>query len=113
MTVYQVLVNGSLAGYVSNAPLEPGVSYQIGYWTDTNLCPPLCSAIAMPIQDPALGEVIQGGAINDDILAGGGNDTVSGGAGNDPVYLGDGSESFGGWAARWQIPFWAVMVMKA
>ncbi|MBW6507370.1 MAG: Hint domain-containing protein [Rhodobacteraceae bacterium] len=94
ITVYQVLVNGSLAGYVANDQLEPGVNYQITNWTDTTSGQPLYSAIATPQQDPALVESIQGGAYNDSILAGGGDDAVSGGAGDDNLYGGAGDDVF-------------------
>ncbi|GAA0310173.1 Hint domain-containing protein [Rhodovulum strictum] len=97
ITVYQVLLNGALAGYVADGQLEPGVTYQIANWTDTAVNPPLYSAISTPVQDPELAAVIVGGIHADDIHAGGGDDTVHGGAGNDTILGGDGNDLiFGG-----------------
>ncbi|MCO8145282.1 Hint domain-containing protein [Rhodovulum tesquicola] len=99
ITVYQVLVNGTLAGYVADGQLEPGVTYLIANWSDTLLADsPDYNALSTPAQDPEQGAVIQGGIHDDRILAGGGNDSVDGGDGNDTLDGGDGDDTLHGGA---------------
>ncbi|HDR28643.1 Hint domain-containing protein [Rhodovulum sp.] len=99
ITVYQVLVNGTLAGHVVDGQLEPGVTCLIANWSDTLLAdPPDYNALSTPARDPGQDAVIQGGIYDDHILAGGDNDSVDGGDGSDTLIGGTGNDTIIGGA---------------
>ncbi|SIS85338.1 Hint domain-containing protein [Phaeovulum vinaykumarii] len=103
INLYEVHVNGTLIGHVSDVELTPGVTYEIINYVDvTDAVEPQYSGLVTPIYDPTLANSIIGGGFADSILgnagadsiwAGAGNDTIDGGAGADVIVGGAGNDT--------------------
>ncbi|MGO4854344.1 Hint domain-containing protein [Phaeovulum sp. W22_SRMD_FR3] len=94
--IYEVYVGNTLVGYVSDHPLEPGVTYQITNFSDTSSGAPSYASLGNVYHNPADADSITGGQYNDSIQGGAGNDTINVNDGNDTVYGGAGADSISG-----------------
>jgi len=97
VTLYQVLVGGTVVGYAGTAPLQPGVLYTV-----TSTVASTAAGVAYT-SFPDLGweqsadNTLAGGAGADSLAGGGGRDQISGGTGNDTIFSGTGADTvFGG-----------------
>ncbi|MEM7642517.1 MAG: Hint domain-containing protein [Pseudomonadota bacterium] len=94
---YTVEVAGQDMGLVSDAPLQPGVTYEIV--SEKNIVPgdePFYNTFAGVDYDPGAANAIDGGRYGDDLHGGAGADTIEGGGGNDTIGGGDGDDVISG-----------------
>ncbi|MCZ8154128.1 MAG: Hint domain-containing protein [Rhodobacteraceae bacterium] len=98
VNLYQVIVGGTVVGYVSSAPLQPGVMYTVASVTPTTAAGVPYGSLAMLDHEQSVANVLTGGTGNDSLLGGAGNDTLSGGAGNDTILGGTGNDVITGGA---------------
>ncbi len=106
VTLYQVMIGANPVGYVTTAPLQPGVMYTVSATSATTAGGVPYGALAELDYESAGDAALTGGAGSDLIYAGGGNDTVAaadgvdtvfGGAGRDQIDGGEGNDQlFGG-----------------
>ena len=96
ITIYEVYVGNTVVGYVSDHPLEPGVTYQITNYADSSSGGPTYSSLGDVYHNPADADSITGGQYNDSIQGGAGNDTINVNDGNDTVYGEAGADSISG-----------------
>ncbi|MEM7487779.1 MAG: Hint domain-containing protein [Pseudomonadota bacterium] len=96
-TFYLVHVDGFPVGYIADAPVQPGVTYEAGPVFDVGSGnAPAYADLQSVSHDPAAANTIEGGQYADDIQAGAGDDTVRGGDGNDVIDAGDGDDDVHG-----------------
>ncbi|MEM8849382.1 MAG: Hint domain-containing protein, partial [Pseudomonadota bacterium] len=102
---YTIEVAGQDMGIVADAPLQPGVTYEIV--SEKNITPgdePFYNTFADVDYDPDASNDIEGGRHGDDLRGGGSDDTIEGGGGDDTIDGGDGGDHIqgdhGGAAAR-------------
>lgn len=98
VTLYQVIVGGTVVGYVASAPLQPGVMYTVGSVTATTAAGVPYGSLAMLDHEQAADNALTGGSGNDSLSGGAGNDTLDGGAGNDTILGGSGNDVITGGA---------------
>ena len=112
ITLYQVVIGSTVVGYVSTAPLQPGVLYTVGSTTATTAGGVPYGSLALldyeqggdnsltggtgadSLRGGAGADTLAGGAGNDTILGGLGNDVITGGAGNDSLLGEEGDDVF-------------------
>ena len=101
VTLYQVMIGGTVVGYAGTAPLQPGVLYTVTATVATTAAGVAYGAFpdlsyAQVADNPLTGgtgaESLSGGAGRDQIFGGAGNDTILSGTGTDTVYGGDGDD---------------------
>ena len=104
---YTVEVDGLDMGIVADAPLQPGVTYEIVSQRD--IVPgdePFYSSFASVTYDPAAPNDIEGGHLDDDLQGGDSDDTIEGNGGSDTIDGGDGADViFGDEAADTRVGF--------
>jgi Ca2+-binding RTX toxin-like protein len=93
ITLYQVMIGSSVVGYVSTAPLQPGVLYTVGSTTPTTAGGVPYGSLALLDYEQAGNNTLTGGTGADSLLAGAGNDLISGGAGDDTIFAGTGRDT--------------------
>lgn len=98
VTLYQVVIGATVVGYVSTAPLQPGVMYTVGSTTATTAGGVPYASLALLDYEQGAAEALTGGAGNDSLFGGNGDDTISGGAGNDSIFGGAGNDVLTGGA---------------
>lgn len=98
ITFYQVIVGATVVGYVSTAPLQPGVQYTVTSVTATTAAGVPYGNLALLDHEQAADNSLTGGGGNDSLLGGAGNDTLTGGAGNDTILGGSGNDVITGGA---------------
>jgi len=97
VTLYQVMIGASVVGYVTTAPLQPGVLYTVSATTATTAGGVPYGSLAVLDYEQAGDNTLVGGAGADSLAGGGGADSISGGAGNDTILSGLGADTvFGG-----------------
>ncbi|WP_158241860.1 Hint domain-containing protein [Tabrizicola sp. TH137] len=92
VSLYQVIVGSTVVGYVSSAPLQPGVQYTVATVTPTTAAGVPYASLAILDYEQSLDNSLTGGSGNDSLRGGAGNDTLSGGAGNDTILGGAGND---------------------
>ncbi|MEO0937587.1 MAG: Hint domain-containing protein [Pseudomonadota bacterium] len=93
---YTVEVAGVDMGIVADAPLQPGVTYEVISQTEIGSGGPLYSTFGMVDYDPATANAIEGGSRDDVLQGGGANDTIEGGGGSDSIDGGSGADVIDG-----------------
>lgn len=97
INLYTVEIAGAYRAYVTDAPLTPGVTYEISAITNvTGTNDPQYSDIDAPTYEAASSQSYDGGAFADSIESGGGSDTISGDGGDDTIVSGAGQDSISG-----------------
>ncbi|WP_417719039.1 Hint domain-containing protein [Salipiger sp.] len=95
--IWEVYVNGSVRGYVSDGTVDPGVTYEISNYADTTAGrEPAYGELADATYTAAADNSIQGGGFADTLHGGAGRDTLDGGGGNDVIDGGTGADSLSG-----------------
>lgn len=98
VTFYSVIVGAATVGYVSTAPLQPGVSYTVTSTAATTTTGVGYGAPGQLDYEQGADNGLTGGAGNDSLRGGAGNDFLSGGAGNDTILGGTGNDTISGGA---------------
>lgn len=94
ITFYELRVNGTVIGYVTDAEVPPGVTFTISNWNDTTSTNRIdYSTVHSPTWDPNTANTMTGGSNHDSLSGGAGNDTISGGAGADTIDGGTGDDT--------------------
>ena len=97
ITIYLLEIDGQPVGYIADAPVQPGVTYEAGpiFEIDGSNAPDYADLISADY-DPDDATLIEGGDLGDGIDAGGGDDTIYGGAGDDTILAGAGDDTVQG-----------------
>ena len=100
--VWEGTSGGTRIGLIADGEIPPGVTFQIGAYSDTTTAGtwPSYSSLHAPTADPSLNTTITGGTLADSLYGGAGDDSVTGGAGNDTIDLGDGNDTFGSFSTE-------------
>ncbi|WP_138933543.1 Hint domain-containing protein [Roseovarius arcticus] len=106
VTIYQVMIGGTVVGYVADGPLQPGNTYTYSTSDVTPSSQPEYANLESQSYDPdpdndILGtdddDSLRGWSGNDYIDGGAGNDTIEGDQGNDTILGGDGDDYISLW----------------
>lgn len=93
---YEVFVNGTLAGYVSNNDLQPGITSTVTAVSTTTQTSVTYASLANTTHEQAANTTFLGGNGEDSIVAGAGNDTLYAYGGNDRLFGGTGNDLLDG-----------------
>ncbi len=114
VTLYQVEVAGTVVGYISDGPIQPGNVYTVNATVNPGTSDVSFAELDSQTYDEDVANNVVGtsngdtlttdvgndsiaaGAGNDYVDGGAGNDTISGGTGNDTIYGGTGSDNLTG-----------------
>ncbi|NGQ90005.1 hypothetical protein G5V65_03785 [Rhodobacter sp. HX-7-19] len=100
VTLYQVMIGSSVVGYVTTAPLQPGVMYTVTSTLATTAAGVPYGSLALLDYEQGDDNSLTGGSGNDSLRGGDGADTLSGGAGNDTILGGAGNDVISGGAGN-------------
>ena len=107
VTIYQVMIGGTVVGYVADGPLQPGNTYTYSTSDVSPANEPHYADLESQSYDPDADNTIQGTHDDDSLRGWSGNDYIDGDAGNDTIEGDEGDDTILGGDGDDYISLWS------